>query len=64
MDLYERRNFIHKYDDLQSSEFKCCAKREKICIIEIWCECFGYNSQDLKRGNPYEIKGILNRIGG
>lgn len=44
--------------------FKGSVKREKVCIIEIWCECFGNNRQDLKRGNSYEIEGILNRIGG
>ena len=64
MDLYERRNFIHGSGDLQSNEFGGSVKREKICIMEIWCECFGNNRQDLKRGNSYEIEGILNRIGG
>lgn len=43
MDLYDRRNFIHSYDNLQYSEFKGSVKREKVCIIEIWCECFGNN---------------------
>lgn len=64
MDLYERRNFIHGYDDLRSGDIKGCVKRKKVCIMEIWCECFCYNRQDLRRGNSYEIEGILNRIGG
>ncbi|WP_434798296.1 VapE domain-containing protein [Terrisporobacter vanillatitrophus] len=62
--LYERRNFIHGYEDFESSKIKGSIKREKVCIMEIWCECFGNNRQDLKRGNSYEIEGILNRIGG
>ncbi|MEG2869318.1 MAG: hypothetical protein RR894_16395 [Terrisporobacter sp.] len=32
--------------------------------MEIWCECFLNERQNLKRYDSYEIEGILNRIGG
>jgi hypothetical protein len=32
--------------------------------MEIWCECFGKERQNLRRTDSYEIEGILNRIGG
>jgi hypothetical protein len=32
--------------------------------MEIWCECFGKERQNLKRTDSYEIEGILKRLGG
>jgi putative DNA primase/helicase len=32
--------------------------------MEIWCECFGKERQNLKRTDSYEIEGILSKIGG
>lgn len=63
MDLYQRRSF------LAGSEFDGgvatgTEKRDKVCIMEIWCECFSKERQNLKRTDSYEIEGILNRIGG
>lgn len=63
MDLYQRRSF------LGGSEFDGAAtagtiSRDKVCVMEIWCECFGKERQNLKRTDSYEIEGILTRIGG
>ena len=63
MDLYQRRSF------LGGSEFgepttPGNVAREKVCSMEIWCECFGKERQNLKRADSYEIEGILTRIGG
>lgn len=33
-------------------------------IMEIWCECFGKERQNLKRTDSYEIEGILSKLGG
>ncbi|WP_434794524.1 hypothetical protein TPDSL_15650 [Terrisporobacter petrolearius] len=49
-------------DDLGSK--KGTLKRDKVCIMEIWCDCFYKEGQDLKRADSYEIESILNRIGG
>lgn len=32
--------------------------------MEIWCDCFFNERQNLRRYDSYEIEGILNRIGG
>jgi len=63
MDLYARRNF------LEGSEFggesrTGTMRRAQVCIMEIWCECFGKNREALKKGDSYEIEGILSKIGG
>lgn len=60
MDLYERRNF------LAGSEFGTSevgtVKRMIVCSMEIWCECFGKDSANLKRADSYEITAIMSRI--
>lgn len=62
MDLYQRRSF------LGGSEFDGAAangtvRRNKVCIMEIWCECFCKERQNLKRTDSYEIEGIIMRLG-
>ncbi len=63
MDLYQRRSF------LGGSDFGGVAqvgtvRREKVCTMEIWCECFGKERQNIKRTDSYEIEGILKKLGG
>ncbi|MDD2960408.1 MAG: virulence-associated E family protein [Lachnospiraceae bacterium] len=36
-------------------------EREKVCALEIWCECFGANKKDMHRADTSEINGILAR---
>lgn len=60
MDLYERRNF------LSGGDFGTTAigvdKRKLVCPMEIWCECFGKDSANLKRADSYEITTIMAKI--
>lgn len=63
MDLYQRRSFLN------GSEFGGVPNtgtvlRERVCIMEIWCECFGKERQNLKRTESYEVESILNKIPG
>ena len=62
MDLYQRRSF------LGGSEFDGglavgTEPRDRVCILEIWCECFGKERSNIKRSDSYEIEGILNKLG-
>ena len=59
MDLYQRRNFLEGADVLEGT-----VKRDKVCVLEIWCECFGKNRADLKKSDSLEINGILSRLDG
>ena len=61
MTLYERRAYLNNKELIES---KGIVRKSEICIMEIWCECFFRERQDLKRTDSYEIEGILNRIGG
>lgn len=63
MDLYQRRSYLGE-SEFGGGQRKGTLRREKVCIMEIWCECFGKERQNLKRTDSYEIEGILHRIGG
>ncbi|MDR1465421.1 MAG: virulence-associated E family protein [Oscillospiraceae bacterium] len=38
--------------------------RTEVCNAEIWCECLGKRSSDLKRQDSYEIRAIMKQIPG
>ena len=63
MDLYQRRSFLGE-GEFGSGGKVGTVRRERVCIREIWCECFGKERQNLKRTDSYEIEGILLRLGG
>ena len=58
MDLYERRNFL-KGD---SSTNVGTVKRDVICNMEIWAECFCYDIASMKRTDSYVINSIMKKI--
>ncbi|OCA97853.1 virulence-associated E family protein [Clostridium beijerinckii] len=60
MDIYERRNFLNggEFDKAQAGT----VKRNLVCPMEIWCECFGKDSANLKKSDSYEITAIMARI--
>ena len=63
MDLYQRRSYLGE-SEFAGAQHKGTVHRERVCIMEIWCECFGKERQNLKRSDSFEIEAILNRIGG
>ena len=58
MDLYERRNFL-KGD---SSTNVGTVKRDVICNMEIWAECFCYDIASMKLSDSYAISSIMKKI--
>lgn len=65
MNLYDRHNFLHGNEDFAGNTDKAegILKRKKVCVMEVWCECFRNKREDLKRSDSYEIEAILNKIG-
>ena len=63
MDLYQRRSFLGG-SEFSGATTTGTVRRERVCTMEIWCECFGKERQNLKRTDSYEIEGILSKIGG
>ena len=63
MDLYQRRSFLGG-SEFDGAPAAGTVRRDKVCSMEIWCECFGKERQNLMRTDSYEIEGILLKLGG
>jgi putative DNA primase/helicase len=63
MDLYQRRNHLNG-GEFGDSLSRGTMKRTQVCVMEIWCECFCKTRESIRKGDSYEIEGILNKIGG
>ena len=61
-DLYKRRSYLN--GDEFDFNYSGSTKREYVCIMEIWCECFQKDRSELKRSDSTEIESILIKIGG
>ncbi|NME94438.1 hypothetical protein HF847_00230 [Clostridium cochlearium] len=64
MDIYERRNFLAGESEFGVDMRVGTVIRDRVCPIEIWCECFGKERNNIRRTDSYEIEAILMRIGG
>lgn len=60
MSIFERRNYLSG-DELAT---KGTVRRDRVCVVEIWCELFGKDKADLDRRRSNEITGMLSRIEG
>ena len=63
MDLYQRRNFLSGSDFGDETRVGTI-RRNQVCNLEIWCECFGRPREAIRKSDSYEIEAILNKIGG
>lgn len=63
MSLYDRRNFLNG-GDFGGAGRTGTVKRNMVCNMGIWCECFGRDSSALKKIDSYEISGIMRKIEG
>ncbi len=63
MDVYQRRSFLGGAE-FDTQGITGTIRRERVCVMEIWVECFGKERPNIKKADSYEIEGILNKIGG
>lgn len=61
MDLYERRSFLQGGTMVG---VKGTVPRERVCTLEIWCECFSKEAVSLRKADAYEINALMTRIEG
>ncbi len=38
-------------------------KRDRVCLMEIWCECLQQKRENMRKRDAYELEGILMQIG-
>lgn len=58
-DLYQRRNYLQGSDVIEGTSI-----RTKVCVLEVWCECFEKNKADMRKTDSIEINNILNSLKG
>lgn len=63
MDVYQRRAFLGG-GEFEAEGVTGTVRRERVCCMEIWVECFGKERQNLRKTDSYEIEGIINKVGG
>lgn len=56
MESDPRQGLVGEY--LESSD------KDRICLMELWCECLGKERQDMRRSDAFELEAILRQIGG
>ena len=61
MDLFQRREFLRGDDPTQREG---TIRRTSVSNMEIWCECFGRNREDLKPTESYALSSLMSRIEG
>jgi predicted P-loop ATPase len=64
MDIYERRSYLAGESEFGETIPEGANRRDRVCCLEIWCECFGKERNTIRRTDSYEIEAILMRIGG
>ncbi len=37
--------------------------REHVCVLQIWCECFGKKRSEIKKGDAYDIEAMILKNG-
>jgi hypothetical protein len=62
MELYERRSFLNG-GSIGAPPVGTC-ERERVCTLEIWCECFGKEPVSLRKTDAFELNALMMRIGG
>ena len=62
LNVYQRREFIRDTED--PTRPRGTVRRETVSNIEIWCECFGKNKEDLRPQDSYNISAIMVRMRG
>ena len=63
MDIYERRSFLNG-SEFGGSVPTGTIRRERVCTMEIWAECFGKDGVNLKKIDAYELNGIMAKLEG
>ena len=57
--LSQRLAFLNGCDFERAQEPENLVERDKVCALEVWCECFGGDVKSLKRIEAREINDIL-----
>ena len=60
MDAFDRKNYFRDKDDPTTPEGTVL--RETVSNMEIWCECFGRQKEELRPSDSYAITALMMRM--
>lgn len=63
LSLSERRLFLVG-DEFIAGQKAGILRRDKVCNIELWAECFGKDPSSIKKQDSYELAAIMNKLDG
>lgn len=63
LSLSERRAFLSN-EDIVSPVYDATVRRDKVCNLEIWAECFCKDPSTIKKQDSYELQSIMNKMPG
>lgn len=63
MTIYERRSFLNG-NDFGAEERKGTVRRDTVCNMEIWCECFEKERSAMGKQESHMISAIMQKIDG
>lgn len=63
MSLSDRRMFLAG-DDFMSQSKVGTVKRDRVCNMELWAECFGKDPTAIKKQDSYELTAIMTKMEG
>lgn len=61
MTILERKDWLAGET---SVEGEGVIERDRVCVMEVWCECFGYNPEKIRNLDAREINTILQNMPG
>ena len=62
MDLFDRRAYLDGGETALTAK-QGTNKRERVCVLEIWCECFKNERSKITRKDSAEIEAMLIQLG-
>lgn len=62
MDLYQRRSFLSGGDI--GDEVVGTVKQDRVCTMEIWCECFAREPGNMRKTDACELNAIMAKVEG
>jgi predicted P-loop ATPase len=63
MEIYDRRNFLNGGSDFGSIPVKGTVRRDKVCVMEIWCELYGRDKSECRQADSRAIKDVIMKTG-
>lgn len=63
LDLYDRKEFLSSFDELTEGK-EGTVLRDRVCALEVWCECLGNEAKRFSPMDRREINDILRNMKG